>query len=168
MSLVSRPLYRTRQLLTSLRPRFREHEYEEAQALLGPQLMTLFDSMSPRDRRHCLDVYRDLADSGIDDLDVLSAALLHDSGKGTMSGITVRLWHRVVYVLLAAGAPALLKRLSNGRGGLSVLRRHAEIGALEAESLGASARVVQIIQEHEYRHHADEAQHRLREADDRC
>lgn len=167
MSLVSRPIYRTRQFVTALRPRIADREYAEARALLGPQLIRLFDSMSPRDRRHCLDVYRDLVESGIGDPDVLSAALLHDSGKGTLSGANVRLWHRVVSVLLAAGAPPLLRRLSNGRGGLSVLRRHAEIGALLAEALGAPERVVQIIHEHEDRHQADDGQRRLRAADDR-
>lgn len=165
--MVSRPLYRARQFVAALRPHVTDEDYASAQALLGPVLMRLFDSMSPRDRRHCLDVYRDLVAAGVNDTDVLSAALLHDSGKGTMSGANVRLWHRVTYVLLAAAAPPLLKRLSNGRGGLSVLQRHAEIGALLAESLGAHQRVVQIIQEHEERHHADDAQRLLREADDR-
>lgn len=167
MSLVSQPLYRTRQFVSSLRPCIRDEEYAEARALLGPKLIGLFDSMSPRDRRHCLDVYGELNRDGMDDPELLSAALLHDSGKGSLSGVNVRIWHRVAYVLLAAGAPPLLRILSRGRGALSVLRRHAEIGALLAESMGASARVVRMIAEHEQRHHADDAQRALREADDR-
>jgi len=160
-------VYRTRQFVAALRPKVTDQEYAEALAILGPHLIRLFDSMSPRDRRHCFDVYRDLVTAGVDDTELLSAALLHDSGKGRSSGTTVRLWHRVAYVLMAAGWPALLRRLSNGRGGLSVLRRHAEIGGLLAQSMGASERLVRIIEEHEYRHHDDESQRMLRSADDR-
>lgn len=160
-------MYRTRQLVASLRPKVSDEEFAEARALLGPNLIRLFDSMSPRDRRHCFDVYRHLVTAGVDDSELLCAALLHDSGKGTMSGTTVRLWHRVFYVLLAAGSPTLLRRLSSGRGGLSVVRRHAEIGGLLAQSMGASERLVRMIEEHEYRHHEDEGQSMLRSADDR-
>lgn len=160
-------MYRTRQFVAALRPKVSDQECAEARAVLGPRLMRLFDSMSPRDRRHCFDVYRDLATAGVDDTDLLSAALLHDSGKGAMSGTPVRLWHRVAYVLLAAGWPALLKRLSSGRGGLSVLRRHAEIGGLLAQSMGASERLTRIIEEHESRHHSEAGQRMLRAADDR-
>jgi hypothetical protein len=160
-------MYRTRQFVAALRPKVSDEEYAEARALLGPNLIRLFDSMSPRDRRHCFDVYRDLASNGVDDSELLSAALLHDSGKGTMSGTTVRLWHRVAYVLLASASPALLRRMSNGRSGLSILRLHAEIGGLLAQGMGASERIVRIVEEHEYRHHENEGQRKLRTADDR-
>lgn len=160
-------MYRTRQLVASLRPKVSDEEFAEARAVLGPNLIRLFDSMSPRDRRHCFDVYRHLVTAGVDDSELLCAALLHDSGKGTMSRTTVRLWHRVFYVLLAAGSPTLLRRLSSGRGRLSVLRRHAEIGGLLAQSMGASERLVRMIEEHECRHHEDEGQRMLRSADDR-
>lgn len=166
MSLVSKPLYRTRQLLGSLRPRVEDGEYAEAAALLGTRLTALFDSMSPRDRRHCLDVSRKLADGGCDDPELLQAALLHDAGKGTMSGTNVRLWHRVAYVVLAAGAPSVLRRVSNGHSGFEVLRDHAAIGARLGEEMGASERVVRMIREHEHRYHDDEWQRRLRAADD--
>lgn len=166
MSLVSKPLYRTRQFFVALRPRVNGAEYAQASAHLGPQLTALFDSMTPRDRRHCLDVFRHLVDAGCDDPDVLKAALLHDAGKGSMSGAKVRLWHRVVYVVLAAAAPRILARVSRRRGGFSVLRDHAAIGARLADAMGASQRVANIIREHEQRHHNDEWQKRLREADD--
>ena len=117
--MVSRPLYRTRQFIAALRPQIDETESSAALAFLGPKLSPLFDSMTPRDRRHCLDVHSKLLDAGCDDPDTLAAALLHDSGKGRLSGANVRLWHRVAYVVLDAAAPATLRRLSRSGSGLS-------------------------------------------------
>ena len=48
--------------------------------------------MPVADRRHALDVSGRLLAAGIDDPDVLCAALLHDVAKGHR----MRLWHRVV------------------------------------------------------------------------
>jgi hypothetical protein len=79
-----------------------------------------------------------------------------------MSGATIQLWHRVAYVLVAAGAPWALPRLAKGRGALSVLHRHPEIGARLAEAMGAPQRVVRLIAEDEDGHLQD----RLRAADD--
>ncbi len=163
----SRPLYRARQFLGALRPQLVEAELDEAAAVLGPQLRLLFESMSPRDQRHCLDVYRVLRSHGCEDPEVLAAALLHDCGKGRMGGRRVRLWHRVAYVLLAAGAPGLLERAAS-RGGLAVLHQHAERGAELAAALGAPAGVVELIREHEDRSHGDDRLRLLRAADDEC
>ncbi len=166
MPLVSRPLYRTRQFIAALRPRVGEAEASAARALLGPELSPLFDSMPPRDRRHCLDVYAKLLDTGCDDADTLVAALLHDSGKGRLSGVTVRLWHRVAYVMLATAAPTALRRLSWKGSGLSVLKHHPGIGARLAESMGASPKVITMIREHEAASRDDSSLAQLRAADD--
>ena len=164
--MASRPLYRTRQFIGALKPQIRETELREARCLLGPRLTPLFDSMALRDRRHCLDVYAKLRGSGCDDEDTLTAALLHDSGKGRLSGVGIRLWHRVAYVLLDAAAPSLLNRLARGRDGMSVLRDHAELGAEFAASMGASPRVVKLIRDHEDRSQDGQRHVQLRTADD--
>ena len=83
--MASRPLYRTRQFFGALRPRVRRRELREASARLGPQLTPLFLSMSRRDQRHCLDVCEKLRAWGCEDGEVLTAALLHDAGKGSMA-----------------------------------------------------------------------------------
>ena len=132
--------------------------------MLGEGLLALFDSMSARDQRHCLDVYHRLRAGGCDDQDVLAAALLHDAGKGRLAGPPVRLWHRVAYVVLASTAPGLLARLAE-MGGLGTLRRHCERGAELAAALGAPPAVVELVRRHEDRE-AGEA--RLRAADDAC
>ena len=162
-----RPLYRTRQFLGALRPHVEDGERREAVALLGERLWPLFESMSARDQRHSLDVFRLLKNQGRRDEDLLMTALLHDVGKGRLAGANVRLWHRVAYVLLS-GAPWALKRLVNGRGGLGALHQHAERGALVAEALGAPKAVVELIRQHDEKDSPDERLRLLRTADDSC
>jgi hypothetical protein len=169
MSLLSRATYRSRQFAGALRAHLHESERAEARGALGEHLLPLFESMAPRDQRHCFDVYLALKAGGCRDRGLLVAALLHDAGKGSMAGGPVRLWHRVAYVLLAAAAPGALGRLAaGGRGGLAALYHHAEKGATLAASLGAPADVVETIRRHEERGHGDERLRLLRAADDAC
>ena len=163
-----RPAYRTRQLISALNPRIHSSERSEAEQLLGPRLWPLFESMSKRDQRHSLDVYRTLKGQGHTDPDLLIASLLHDAGKAALEGVTVRLWHRIAFVLMEAGAPWALRRLSRGRSGLAALSQHAERGALVAEALGAPIAVVELIRGHKAADMPDERQRLLRMADDSC
>jgi len=166
--LFDRPFYRTRQFLGAFRPTVESAERTDARVLLGERLWPLFESMKPRDQRHSLDVFHVLKDQGDHDQDLLMAALLHDVGKGRLAAANVRLWHRVVYVLLGAGPPGLLRRVANGRGGLGALNRHAERGAVVAEALGASAGVVDLIRRHHDDDPHDKPLRTLRIADDAC
>jgi len=166
--LFERPAYRTRQLIKAFNPRINGQERSEAEQLLGRELWPLFDSMSKRDQRHSLDVYRTLKDQGHTDPDLRIASLLHDSGKAALAGVKVRLWHRIAYVLLDAGAPWALRRLTKGSGGLAALNEHPERGALIAEALGAPPSVVELIRRHEGSASVDERQRLLRIADDSC
>jgi putative nucleotidyltransferase with HDIG domain len=168
MSLFDRPLYRTRQFFGSFRPRLQDHERSAAAAFLGNRLWPLFESMNARDQKHSIDTFRLLKAQGCSDDDLLSAALLHDIGKGRLAGARVRLWHRVAYVLLAAGAPPLLRRLTKGRGGLANLRHHAERGAVVAEALGVGPATVELIRRHHEDNAADERLGMLRAADESC
>ena len=61
----------------------------------------VFDAMPIHDQRHALDVVARLRAGDLTDGDLLAAALLHDAGKGAR----VRLWHRVVAVLVDAVSP---------------------------------------------------------------
>jgi hypothetical protein len=136
--------------------------------VLGNELATLFESMSVRDQRHCFDVYKMLLSNSCHDSEILMAALLHDAGKGRLAGTKVRLWHRVVHVLLDASAPSLLSLLANGRGGLAGLHHHSERGAVLADALGAPTPVVDLIRRHEGKADGDERLRLLRMADDAC
>ena len=162
----ARAMYRTRQFVGALRPVVRRSELREAEAVLGRQLMTLFASMSGRDQRHCLDVYEKLRASGCEDSEVLTAALLHDAGKGSLAGKRVRLWHRVAYVLLENGPSTAMKVASAGSRGIATLRDHGERGAVLADAFGASAEVVHLLREMERRVPTDPRAALLRAADE--
>ena len=71
-------------------------------------------------------------------------------------------------MLLAAGAPPLLERLTNGRGGLANLHHHSERGAVVAEALGVGPVAVDLIRRHHEDDVADERLRMLRAADESC
>jgi hypothetical protein len=163
---VQRASYRTRQFVAALNPRVRRRELREVEARLGPQLMPLFKTMLKRDQRHCIDVYTRLRDWGCEDGDVLTAALLHDAGKGSMAGGRVRLWHRVAYVVLEAGAPQFIRPWSKYNRGLRTLRDHGRRGVVLAEAFGAPEQVLHLLREMEWADTTDPRAALLREADE--
>ena len=146
MRAAARAVYRGRQFFGALRPRIDAGLRTEAFGPLRESERRLFEAMTRRDQQHCLEVYRRLRSQGHDDHDLLTAALLHDVGKGRIA-----LWHRVAYVLLAAGAPGLLARLAapgEGPGWRQALyrcRHHAKLGAELARRAGSSPSVVALI-----------------------
>jgi hypothetical protein len=110
----------------------------------------LFYTMSRNDQRHSLTVYRALCARGCADPDLLSAALLHDSGKGAGR---VPFLVRPLVVLLRASAPGALRWLASAprpwfRRPFYYAWRHAEIGADLAAEAGLPARVVTLIRTH--------------------
>jgi hypothetical protein len=141
-----RPLYRSRQFFAALRPRIDPSLRDEAFGLLIEPQRRLFESMTRRDQQHCLDVYRRLRAADHDDLDLLTAALLHDAGKGPIA-----LWHRVAFVLLDGAAPALLRRVARPGDGASwraTMYRclhHEALGAQLARAAGSSERTATLI-----------------------
>ena len=140
-----RGLYRSRQFFRSVGASISDDERAEVAHRLSPAQQGLFFAMTVRDQRHSVDVLRTLMERGQTDGDLLTAALLHDVGKGR-----IRLWHRVAYVLIRAVSPRLLLRLTaSGRGGLAAIKDHAGRGAALAEAAGASEEVVRLIRCHE-------------------
>lgn len=166
MRVVVRALYRSRQLFGALRPRVGGDARDEAYALLSERERAVFESMTPRDRQHCLDVYRRLRAHGHDDTELLVAALLHDAGKGRIA-----LWHRVAFVLLEASVPRLLRRLASPGNGSSWRQalyrclRHPELGAEAAREAGSTQRVVTLIRSADY-DELDDGALALKAADD--
>jgi hypothetical protein len=121
---------------------------EEAVAarLLPPAALPLFAAMPVADRRHALDVVARLLSAGIDDREVLSAALLHDAAKGRR----MRLWHRVAGVLLERLAPSALERLASSdprswRHPFHLYLHHGTMSAEMALAAGCGRRVGEFI-----------------------
>jgi len=167
MRIVSRPLYRARQMGWALRPRVTGNERSEAREVLGERLFPLFEGMDGPDQRHCFDVYVAARAAGCEDSEVLTAALIHDCGKAPddIDG-RIRLWHRVAYVALDTLAPWLLRRLVRRPGGLRLLGRHAKRGVEMAAALDTPREVLGLMLGMEDGDIQDERVRMLRRADD--
>lgn len=141
-----RPVYRARQFGSHLFARVSTDERKAAHDLLPPRAAIVFDRMPVADQRHALDVVARLRASGQTDRDLLAAALLHDVGKGAR----VRLWHRVVAVLVEAFAPSRLARLGSNdptswRYPFHLQRHHEALSADAALAAGCGPRVASFI-----------------------
>ena len=139
-------MHRVTQLVGHLTARVSARDLARSHEILPPSAWALFDGMPVADQRHGLDVAGRLLARGIDDRDVLAAALLHDAAKGTR----LRIWHRVGGVLLAAVAPGALRRLASpepaSRGyPWYLLLHHAELSAQIARGAGLSERCAAFI-----------------------
>jgi hypothetical protein len=139
-------MHRVAQLIGHVTARVHPGEAAIARTILPGGAVPLFDAMPVADRRHALDVVHRLLASGIDDADVLAAALLHDAAKGHR----MRLWHRVAGVLLQCFAPGMLRRLARSdpaaRGYPWHLYLHHEIlSAAAAREAGCSERAAAFI-----------------------
>lgn len=139
-------MHRVGQFVAHIRARVEPQEQALAVRLLPPAGVELFSAMPVADRRHGLDVAERLLAAGLDDADLLGAALLHDAGKGH----GMRLWHRVGGVLLEAVSPRLLHRLADPdpaswRHGFHLYLHHAQLSAQAALAAGCSGRLVAFI-----------------------
>jgi hypothetical protein len=138
-------VHRVEQFFGHLTARVAADEVALAERILPPRAWPLFVAMPVADRRHGLDVAQRLMASGFDDPDLLSAALLHDAAKGNR----LRLWHRVIGVLLEALAPRWLERLANRdpseRNPYYLYLHHADLSAVAALRAGCSERSAAFI-----------------------
>jgi len=147
-----RSLYRAGQFFRSLRPVITAADQETILAYLPtPGLRRLFARMDPVDQQHALAAFHALRRAGETDPDLLAAVLLHDAGK---SLARVRLWHRVLVVLLGALAPGWLPALASAPPGswrypLAVYCNHPALGAELAAAAGATPLMVRLIRLHQ-------------------
>ncbi|MGO8947025.1 MAG: hypothetical protein ACLQUY_05050 [Ktedonobacterales bacterium] len=131
-----------------------DEDHAVVETALPPGGQRLFASMSASDQHHSLLVYRALQNRGCTDPEMLAAALLHDSGKG--SG-RVPLWVRPLVVLARALTPGLLPWLARNdrawwRRPFYYAWHHAAVGADLAARAGLSERAVLLIQTHHQPH----------------
>ncbi len=149
--------YRARQFFRALLARVDPDELSIADAYLPPQAQALFRGMRPNDQRHALDVVYALQGGGHTERALMQAALLHDVGKSE----GVRLWHRVLIVLLERWRPGWLQRLARERRGhpdpsvrgwrypFCVHRQHPARGAALAAAAGCDPLAVALIRHHQ-------------------
>jgi hypothetical protein len=152
-------VYRVSQFLRALVAWVPNRELGLLSEYLAPSQVELFQRMPRSDQRHGLDVFHALRRKQHTDGDLLAAALLHDVGKsgGVLSlskGGRLRLWHRVLIVLISAIRPQLLDRLAvdkprSWRYPFFVHQRHPELGAKLAQAAGCSPITVELIRRHQ-------------------
>jgi hypothetical protein len=139
-------VHRVAQFVAHIRARTDPAEEADARRLLTDDAWQLFAAMPVADRRHALDVVARLRSAGHADADLLAGALLHDAAKGDR----MRLWHRVVGVLLQALAPRTLRRLASSdpeswRHPFYLYLHHARLSADLAEGAGCTPRTVALL-----------------------
>ena len=132
---------------------FRAHLFarvttEERRALAAwtrPAELALFEGMHVADQRHGLDVVAYLRRAGVADRDVLSAALLHDCGKGDTG------WPpRVAWSLgerYGAWVHGTAARLPGWGEAMTRLRDHADLSADAVEAAGLPPFAVALVRE---------------------
>jgi putative nucleotidyltransferase with HDIG domain len=144
--------YRVRQFALALGASINRDKTDNLKEYLEAAQLELFHSMPRVDQHHCLAVFRALREAGETETSLLQAALLHDVGK--MTG-PVRVWHRVIAVLVNALAPQLWERMGGEPGTwrypFYVHRQHATLGAELARRAGCSPEAVWLIAHHEDR-----------------
>jgi hypothetical protein len=167
MSIVSRPLYRARQVLWALWPHVTDRELAEAESFLGGDLFVAFRAMDDGDKRHCIDVFNAARNAGSEDRVVLTAALIHDCGKASSrEDGRIRLWHRIAYVALTTVSSGLAARMARRPGGMRLLRQHSERGIEIASAHGAPADVLELMRRMEDKGDGDARVRLLQAADD--
>lgn len=155
-SMLQRIRYRVQQFSASLWPRVTTQDRSLVAALLPGLAVALFERMPRRDQRHSLNVLHTLHRAGHDQPDLSAAALLHDVGKTVHAGRRLRLWHRVVIVLLNAVNSSWVARLASDqpeswRYPLYAHLHHPAQGALLAQQAGCTALTVDLIRRHQTR-----------------
>ena len=138
--------HRVRQFARHLTARVHPAEDDAAAARLPTGAGALYRAMPVADRRHGLDVMVRLETVGLRDPDLLAAALLHDSAKGHR----LRLWHRVVAVLLGSMPGHGLRRLAvddprSWRYPFHLQLHHTDLSAQAALGAGCTDRTAAFI-----------------------
>ncbi|KAB8141483.1 hypothetical protein F8S13_18940 [Chloroflexia bacterium SDU3-3] len=167
---LSKIRYRIYQLRRAIAGQISSAERADLVRRLRPAERALFERMPRFDQRHCLDVYQTLVACAHRDPALLTAALIHDTGKVDEQGHGIPLLYYGLFVILKRVAPALYTRAAAyGRGPLRPFATHSSHerrSAQLAEAAGCDAQVVAILRDYA-EHRPTPAAAALAWADDR-
>jgi hypothetical protein len=153
----SRLLYRSRQFLQAITTRSSKDDIDLVSSILSPSQIDLFHLMQKSEQAHSLRVLTELRYRGDENLDLQTAALLHDVGK---IQAPLRIWERVLIVIVKAFCPDYVKKWGSTPTGDSltmlgwrrafiVAEQHPAWGADLASQNGTSHMAVSIIARHQ-------------------
>jgi hypothetical protein len=151
---IGRVCYRVQQFMASLWPRVTSEEQAELSRWLPPQAVALFHQMTLRDQRHSLNVLHRLQQTTPDQPDLLAAALLHDVAKTAQLSSRMRLYHRVLVVLMEVARPGWVQQIARNDPGdwrypFYLHLHHPVLGAGLAEQAGCSPLTAELIRRHQ-------------------
>lgn len=146
-----RVIYRMRQTWAALTAKPDRIELHEVKAYLSPAEYSLFTQLHPSEQSHSISVFHQLRQDGVEQPDLLKAALLHDVGK---TRYPLHLWDRILIVLGRKIAPGYSGSISGNdldgwKRPFVVSKKHAEWGAQMAAGAGASRLTVALINRHQ-------------------
>jgi hypothetical protein len=146
-----RLFYRIHQTWSALTAKPEKSDLEEVEDFLPPSQFALFKGLHPSEQSHSIAVYRGLLENGLEQPDLLTAALLHDVGKNRCP---VHLWDRIVIVLGEEIVPSLAASWGEAepdswKRPFVVSQKHAGWGAQMAAAAGASQLTVDLINRHQ-------------------
>ena len=155
----SRILYRSRQFWRAISTRPSQGDIDLVSSILTDPQIELFQRMQPGEQIHSLQVLNDLREQGEENPDLLTAALLHDSGK---TRTPLRIWERVLVVIVNAICENCVYKWGsntkvvpeNGLGwrrAFIVAEQHPTWGAELAAGCGTSSLAVSLIARHQER-----------------
>jgi hypothetical protein len=143
-------LYRARQFIHAVTAQVSTEELDLVQSLLPKPLYQLYRALPTSDQAHSLRVLRLLMEDGLDQTNLLQAALLHDLGKGRYP---LRIWERIWVVVAGWLFPA--SRHTWGdlephglKRALLVEARHASWGAEMIAASGGDEQLQRLIRFH--------------------
>ncbi len=153
----SRLCYRSRQFWQAISTRSSPQDLELASSLLSPTQFELFRQMHESEQAHSLRVLKELRDQGENNVDLQTAALLHDVGKVRAP---LRVWERILVVIVRALCPNCAhnwgsvqtgENLENlgWRRAFVVAGQHPAWGADLAARCGTSELAVSLIARHQ-------------------
>ena len=145
------PIYRIRQTWHALTAKPDRLEIDETKAFLTPDQFSLFNQLQFSEQSHSIRIYQQMRQDGIEQPDLLKAALLHDVGKNRCP---LHLWDRIIIVLGRRFTPWIFDTISGEepvgwKRPFVVSRKHAEWGARMAAAAGSSQLTVELINRHE-------------------
>jgi hypothetical protein len=146
--------YRVQQFLAALKPQVTADERITVAGALPEAATALFQHMARRDQRHSLDVLRRVRQAAPGQADLAAAALLHDVAKTALPGRRLRLFHRVLIVLMQAVHPGWVQQIARDdpdswRYPFYLHVQHPALGARLAGQAGCTPLTAELIRRHQ-------------------